>query len=48
MSLIVVKMTVAPKIPSPDLTATFSPSDGERDGVRGLSVSWSFQLCRKP
>ncbi len=34
----VLKMFDGSEIPSPGLAATLSPSDGERDGVRGGSA----------
>ena len=39
----VLKKKVGNEIPSPGLAATLSPSDGERDGVRGVSHRGSFR-----
>jgi hypothetical protein len=36
-------MNIANANPSPVLTDTLSPSDGERDGVRGFSLVWNFR-----
>ncbi len=36
-------MNTANANPSPVLTDTLSPSDGERDRVRGFSHVWNFR-----
>jgi hypothetical protein len=40
----VLKMIVTNEIPSPGLLATLSPSEGERDGMRGIRTLWVFAI----